>query len=98
MLNVEIPLAAYISIHAEVWGCETVGTVKQSQYISTHVRAEDGDCETVGTWCSVGGHGCYVFSLVTSVFTLVVKPGHNDSLTYKLNFTTIGIFKKKNNN
>ena len=31
MLNTEISLAAYISIHAEGWACETVSTMKQSR-------------------------------------------------------------------
>ena len=33
-LNAKIPSAAWISIHAEGWDCETVRTVKQSRYLS----------------------------------------------------------------
>ena len=79
MLNAEIPSASR-SVHMQ-----RVVTMKQSGLWSGLGIQRIETIKQLGPWSSLSSYGCYVFSLVASVFTLVVKLGIMKFWLFKFN-------------
>ena len=62
MVNAEIPSAAWISIRAKCWDCETVRTVRQSRYISMYRR-----------WRPWNKHPCEAVQVLMALWWLYVS-------------------------
>ena len=77
MLNAEIPLAAWISICAKSWDCETLGTVKWSRHISLRRG-----------WKPWNSQACEAVQVLMALCWLCISgSGDTENFDFQLNFT-----------